>query len=268
MPLRFFTLLLSMLVIAAPRAADEPSLKDVMRRVGAYVASYGETASVIVATERYVQEASGSDTRETARRLLLSDFAIVKSDPAVGWQGFRDVLEVDGTAVSDRRERLARVLIEGGERDGEARRISDESARYNIGRILRNFNVPTTVLFFFTPANRDRFGFSRKRAGDDGVWEIEFKERSRPTLIRSPEGNSVPSRGTLWVRAADGTVVRTLLRADLPRIAEAPTQRGSGAIDVTYRPVPALGMWLPDTMSENFESTRGRAWSSIKGEAT
>ena len=36
----------------------------------------------------------------------------------------------------------------------EARRLSDESARFNIGPIVRNFNVPTAALFFFRPEMR------------------------------------------------------------------------------------------------------------------
>jgi hypothetical protein len=32
---------------------------------------------------------------------------------------------------------------------GDATPIANESARYNMGPVIRNFNVPTTALFFF-----------------------------------------------------------------------------------------------------------------------
>src|SRR5258708_3651060 len=94
----------------------------------------------------------------------------------------------------------------------EARRLSDESARFNIGPFLRNINVPTTALFFFRPENLRRFKLTRKSVGRDGTWEIAFRETERPTLIRTPEGGSGPSEGSVWANCADGTLARTRFR--------------------------------------------------------
>src|SRR5262249_59807420 len=107
-----------------------------------YVASYGEKASIVVCTERYAQDTSRSadDRRET--RTLTSDFAIVKADAIRGWLGFRDVLEVDGKPVADRDDRLVRVLMAAPRRYDEARRLSDERPRYNIGPVQPTFHVP------------------------------------------------------------------------------------------------------------------------------
>ena len=81
----------------------------------------------------------------------MSEFAIVKAAGRVGWSGFRDVVEVDGKPVSDRRDRLLSLLTGPAGGEAELRRIADESARYNVGPVIRNFNVPTTALFFFHP---------------------------------------------------------------------------------------------------------------------
>src|SRR5438128_8314250 len=98
--------------LATPHfVADGPSLKDVLKRMGAYVQSYGEKASIVVGTERYTQGTRGSEDLSAATRFLVSDFAIVKADAMSGWLGFRDVLEVDGKPVGDREERLAHVLM-------------------------------------------------------------------------------------------------------------------------------------------------------------
>src|SRR5258708_9417971 len=197
--------------------------------MGAYVQSYGEKASIVVATERFTQRVSGSPPAPIDHRETVADFAIVKAEGFGGWVGFRDVVEVDGARLTDHQDRLLQVLSASSGSMDEARRLSDESARFNIGPILRNFNVPTTAMFFFRPQNLDRFKFTRKNAGPDGTWEIAFRETERPTLIRTPEGRSVPSEGSVWVNAADGTLVRTHLR--IPVFGAAARESTSAQID-------------------------------------
>jgi hypothetical protein len=257
------------LPIVALSAQPILSVKDVMRRVGAYVAAYGERASIVVATEHYTQGVRSSHPDGPTARRMVADFAIVKVDTLGGWQGFRDVVEVDGQRVSDRDDRLVRLLTESGGRYDEARRLSDESARFNIGAIHRNFNVPTSALFFFTAANLDRFTFAAKAVDRAGIWEIAFRETSRPTLIRTPAGSSIASEGTLWVNPADGTVIRTLLTVEGFAGRERRGTRGSGRVDVTYRRVSDLDMWLPASMDEDFEAARSRLedWEHISGRA-
>ena len=259
---------LLVLIVAAPRPradARAPSVKDVMRRVGAYVDAYGEKASIVVATEEYTQELRATNGRETRR--LLADFAIVKVESLGAWWGFRDVLEVDAMQVRDRDDRLVRLLTESAGRYDEARRLSDESARFNIGGIQRNFNVPTTALFFFRSENHDRFKFTAKGVLRDGIWEIAFRETSRPTLIRTPSGESVISKGSIWVNPADGTVVRTLLEVDGFVSREGRRTTGTGRVDVQYRRVPELDMWLPEWMNEEFNATRAGETETITGRA-
>ena len=168
--------------------------------------------------------------------------------------------------VTDREDRLLQALTTGTGGFDEARRISDESARFNIGPILRNFNVPTTTLFFFAPDNVNRFKFARKDA-TASAWEIAFHETRHPTLIRTPDGASIPAAGTLWVNPQDGTVLRT--RLEVSGFAT-PVHSGDGgthgAIDVTYRHIDALEMWLPDTMVETFEASHGTVVEHTRGE--
>jgi len=257
------------LLAAVPLLAAQPSLsvKDVMKRVERYVAGYGEATAVVVCSERYEQKAQGSGTGADAVRTLTSDFALVYADAIHGWLGFRDVIEVDGRAVSDRDDRLARVLMASQGRFDEARRLSDESARYNIGAIERNFNVPTAALFFFTPDNHDRFTFTARGVASDGTWEIAFKETDRPTLIRTPDGRSIPSSGTLWVEPQTGTILRTSLQIQTIDARGQRTRRGHGQVDVVYRHVDALEMWLPAAMDEQFEVGRDQISDRVTGHA-
>jgi hypothetical protein len=66
---------------------------------------------------------------------------------------------------------------------------------------------------------------------------------------------SVPTDGSIWVDVDTGTVVRTHIHMTLV-VAPPPDDphTGSVEIDVTYRRVAALDMWLPDAMTESYES--------------
>jgi len=132
-----------------------------MRRVAAYVDAYGERAAIVVATERYAQKTTGNTDAPQLERHLVAEFALVRVDTASGWLGFRDVLEVDGRKLPDHESRLVGSLFSGGGY-AEAQRLSDESARFNIGTIERNFNVPTSTLFYFKTNTQDRFRFAAK----------------------------------------------------------------------------------------------------------
>jgi hypothetical protein len=251
-----------------------PALKDVLRAMSAYVQAYGEKTAIVVATERYEQEyttnARGVDniSRPAQHRETVAEFAIVKTGPPEAWVGYRDVIEVDGRRVADRDDRLIDALTGGTAGWDEARRLSGESSRFNIGPVLRNFNVPTTALFFFSRENLDRFSFHRK-AQADGVWEIAFRETKRPTLIRTPAGVSIPSEGSVWVNVAEGTVVRT--RLDVSALLAAgdtnTPMRTHASIDVVYRRVDPLGMWLPAAMTETYDAVRDSAREHIGARA-
>jgi hypothetical protein len=255
-----------------------PSLDDVLQRMSAYAAGYGERAAVIVAVEKYNQRFGSGNPRE-----LVAEFVIVKT--AAGWVGYRDVTAVDGKKVTDSRDRLLSILADPSADPQALRRLSDESARYNIGPISRNFNVPTTVLLLFQPANLARFTF--KRSGTDRidgreVWKIDFTEVKMPTFTMTRAGADVPMSGTLWVIPADGAVVRTQMAlrnfADATTSAQIPapptrsvaeagglssraavaygglrTIESSAEFLVSYRWHQAFAMWLPATMTERYE---------------
>jgi hypothetical protein len=248
-------------------AVRDDSVKEVVRRMAAYVDRYGERASIVVATERYTQRVKSGAQAAARERNTVADFAIVKAQGFGGWVGFRDVVEADGVRISDHEDRLLRVLENVTGSFDEAKRLSDESARFNIGSIARNFNVPTAALFFFGRDNLERFKFTRKSAAG-GLWEVAFRETAHPTLVRTPEGRSIPSEGTVWVSGADGTVVRTRIHMSF-------AARGSGfssssveaEIEVTYTHVPAVGLWLPAAMTESYEMVRGSTRERITTEA-
>jgi VWFA-related protein len=233
-----------------PVASRSPELDGVLQHLGDYVSQYGQQASVIVGVEHYMQHYKNSPVGQPSVRKTTAEYALVKTAGTAEWAGFRDVIEVDGKPVPDRQDRL-KMLFKAGTPDlSEARRIADESARFNIGPTRRNFNDPMSALFFMLPGSQPRFVFTRKgdaKAAGGDAWEIDFEEKSRPTIIQTSEGHDVPSRGTLWIVPADGTVVRTKLV--LSGFA-GPGSRST--LDVTYARDPRLGLWLPVTMSEEY----------------
>jgi hypothetical protein len=268
--------------------AQDPAVADVVKKVGDYVAAYGEKTSAIVGTEKYSQLVTIESQPPIRPKQLLAEFAIVRAGS--GWTGFRDVIEVNGEKVEDRKDRLEKLLAEATGSEADLMRIASENSRYNVGPISRNLGVPTAGLFFFQPANLSRFAFTKKGNkkinGIDTV-ELEFKETQRPTMVMRRSGADVPMEGTLWVVPADGTVVRTRLKmknfADamaLPgqqapamgapvndRVSTGPTRGSSSALDsmasrdletnadieVTYKNNPELGIWLPSDMSEQYQ---------------
>lgn len=283
----FMTLLVVSLAGSAAQAQD-PAVADIVKKVGDYVAAYGEKSSAIVGTEKYSQLVTIETQPSIRPKQLLAEFAIVRAGN--GWTGFRDVIEVNGEKVQDRKDRLEKLLAESTGSEADLLRIASENSRYNVGPISRNLGVPTAGLFFFQPANLARFTFTKKANkkinGVDTV-ELEFKETQRPTMVMRRSGADVPMDGTLWVIPADGTVVRTRLKmknfADaiaLPgqqapgmgaavndKVPTGPTRGSSSALDsmsareletnaeieVTYKNNPELGIWLPSEMSEQYQ---------------
>ena len=257
--------------------SSDPEVADIVQKLGAYVAGYGAKTYAIVGVEKYSQLVLLEGVESPPPRRLVAEFAVVRSD--AGWIGVRDIVEINSKPVEDRKKRLERMLLEMKATEADFRRIASESARFSIGAMHTSLNIPTTALFFFTPENLSRFAFTRKGSKKiDGVEtvELEFKETHRPTLIMKRAGTAVPIEGSLWVVAADGTVVRTRMRvknfADalaMPSEAAGPLTGtrtpsvGGGSyaqeldtyadIQVTYKRIADMGLWLPSEMTEQYQ---------------
>lgn len=245
-----------------PTASAQPSdVKAVLANTAKYLADYEKAFSVVVAEESYVQSlltmVGGRMTRQ--ERTLRSDVL----ETSVGqndWIAFRDVFEVDGQKVRDRDTRLQRLFLDAPtEALTQSRRIVAESARYNLGSLQRNVNVPTMALTYLRAGNQSRSVFADAGRQDvDGVsaMMVTFVERARPTIVRSAT-KDLPATGRFWIEPASGKVLKsevTILGASSP-----------AKIAVTYAAVPKMAMWAPVLMREEYDSTDGR--ERIRGEA-
>jgi hypothetical protein len=156
-----------------------------------------------------------------------------------------DVVEVDGRAVPDR-ESLAALRARRTAQSvfGE---LAARNARFNLGRISRNFNEPTLALAML---DRDRKGvrFARRRVTRTGgatIVTLEFQERERPTLILASGGTPVYSAGELDVDATTGAVLRSVLRLRYGSI--------DATLVTTFAHHDGLGLPVPTLFTERYE---------------
>jgi len=216
---------------AAPSSTDE-----ILARAAAYVADFIQRFSRIVAEERFVQDArrlggkpGGGSARTqsnaksqdlvapgvTLHRELISDYLLVQAPGLAAWHTFRDVFQVDGRPVRDRRERLTDLFLQPSAAGMQrATEIDREGARYNLGDPARTINNPLLVLGFLQSYYQSRFKFSLRdldpEAGRD-VWIVEYKEQTRPTILRRTPDGDLTARGRVWIEARTGRVVKTEL---------------------------------------------------------
>jgi hypothetical protein len=261
-----FLRVLAVFLAAVPALAQTPEVDAVLDKAGDYVTVYEQTFVGVVAEETYRQEVrgrAGTDSRGFAvearsqRRDLKSDMLLVRAPADDRWMQFRDVFDVDGKPVRDRAERLAKLFLQpsaSGQRQVED--ITAESARYNIGRVNRNVNLPVLALTVLEPQNRAWFSFKGSRKSGS-VFELEYQEERGGTLIRTTGDQAMPSRGRFTIDLATGRVLSSEL------IAQNRSLRAQ--IDVTYALEPSMGLFVPREMREKYALKDG---SIIEGKAT
>ncbi len=272
--MRSCTLAVSLVLAAAAAAgvlrAQPPDVEAVVDKARDYVAAYEHDFVGVVAEELYRQDARGGATVSPSgfpvevrsqRRDLKSDVLLVRAPAGDRWQQFRDVFDVDGKPVRDRAERLAKLFLQPSPTaQQQVEAIVTESARYNIGGINRNVNLPTLALAALESENRPWFTFtgSRKKDSPAGpMWELEFREQRMGTLIRTSGDQSLPSRGRFLVEGATGRVLSSELVAESPQL--------RAQIDVTYALESAVGLLVPREMREKYVTKNG---NTIEGRAT
>jgi hypothetical protein len=239
--------------------AQTVRLADVVARLDGYLEGYEERLANVVAEETYRQwvEQGPKDRRSTTSRILSSDFALTLTSERNHWVGYRDTFEVDGVPVRDREERLQQLL--GSGEIGQAARIAEQNARFNLGNDLlaRTINVPTFALEMMHPRFRDRVKVRRTGAevldGRSG-WLIEFREQNLLTFVRTPQGDDQPSRVVALVDIQTGEVLRTALT----------WARVKGSIAVSYGYAPGISVPVPIRMAERFVTGTG---ALVAGEA-
>lgn len=261
-----FTALILVLDAVVARA-QEPTLAEVLARAGAYVTQFQRQLSGVVTEESYVQDITEATTFgprsggrfPVTRRVLKSDLLIVKPEGTERWIQFRDVFDVDGKPVRDRNERLMKLFLNPSTSTAaQVAQIVDESVRYNIGNILRNFNVPLFALLILEPQRQHNFRFTRAEPGppvlDRGLrvlpnaWVVRYQESDRDTMIRTTNDRDLPAHGRFWIEPATGRVLMSELIAEDFAL--------SGTVVVKYQPDVLPDLLVPAVMRERYVERR------------
>jgi hypothetical protein len=233
--------------------AQTATIEAVLRRATTYVAEFVERFSNVVTEERYSQAVrrptQGSNLQIPERRELRSDLIIIKDETAFGWIILRDVFEVDGKPVRDREERLTRLLAQPNPNArAQATRIANESARYNIGPGTRTTNTPELSILFLQASLQPRFTFtlgSRERSMGERVWVVNFREQTRPTLVRGEKDADLPASGRFWIDVDTGQVLQS-------EVTFRPAA-GRWTLTTVFRPDDRLGIAVPVEMREYYQ---------------
>jgi hypothetical protein len=171
------------------------------------------------------------------------------------WLSVRNVLKVDGRAIPDSQNRLARAMQEP-ESGGP---LSPADAV--VARGARSTGNPTHVLLFVVAENQHHFAFTREaleRVNGVQAWKVSFAEREMPR-VAVIGGIGVPSSGAIWI-TDEGIVVRTQVTLDAPRRTLKPRrEKPDASITVDFRRDPAQDLWLPSRMEERYVTVSCRS---------
>jgi hypothetical protein len=248
-------------------AIGQPALADLLDRATRYVLDYEQVFTVLVADEEYVQwierptnpgtnlnraNPGGGMIGGGQRQIVTvkSDFVLVQLGEGQGWMPFRDVFAVNGRETRHQEDRLAKLFLSNNPDAFElATRIHSESKRHDLGNVARTINIPTLAMAFLHPRVRERFSF--KLAGEEVVGartveRVNFRETTRPTLIKTSRGRDLGLEGTLWIDSSTGTIVKTAMIAADPAV--------RAQVTVTFRRDPQLGFWVPELMEEYYKA--------------
>jgi len=267
------TVVIALAIEATAASLDaRPSGKDVIARARAYVDGYRPALATLVAEEHYSQRSRGWT------RSLVSDFALVRADDGM-WVGFRDVWQVDGRELPERRARAERLFGAGRLNWTSARRIIEESARLNLGEGVRDVNTPIVALELLsgsrswccrTRARRQADDKARSgtapgqtdpTAGDSELWAVEVEEKVPPTLVRTPERRPIYARARFLVEGDTGVIRSTEFRVGRPDSLNV-------TLVVTFARHAELGQWLPAEMTETGGPWPGKAsGTTLEGRA-
>ena len=282
-----FTLVLgATLVLAAAQAPGKVPLDILLDRTGWYLDYFVDEFENVVAEERYVQDSSvllpsfspvtggrggaiaqtaPSDLTRARHRELRSDFLLVRSPETEALLPFRDVIDVDGVAVRDREERLARMFLQTSpasarDRMARAQRIQEEGARYNLGSMRSTIGNPVLALGVLQKTYQHRFRFTlgkEDRSAGPGVSVVEYQEISSPAMIRGEAGLDLMAHGRLWIDAVTGRVLKTELQVQQPLI--------RAIVTTTFQFEERSGIAVPQEMREQYTFANG---NRVHGVAT
>jgi hypothetical protein len=228
-------------------AREDAAVQPILRRAAAFVRDLHAQLNGVIADEAYDQSVANplAGAGNGARRSIRSEVLFMTIPDIPDLVFVRTVQSVDGRKVADSTERLDRLFNDPpANPSAYLMQLKQESARFNIGAVLRTTGDPAFALRFLDQKIVPRFVFTRagvERVGAYDAVKLAFAEQDYPTLI-AVNGLSVPASGIVWVNATDGTLLRTNVKVA--------TLDGNASVTVDFQKDDRLQQWVPSRMTE------------------
>jgi hypothetical protein len=196
-------------------AKTDPALKGLLAKAGAYAVGYRKLCRDLVAEERMTQKEYDRKGRLKNQRSFISDYLFVSlpSNPDLTVE-FRDVVSIDGKPVPRRNLGLLELFrSKSSNAFEEARRVTKESTKHNLGR-ERFSNMVNFCLSFLLPVFQRVIEYQsptseNSEEGDRVI--LQFRELTDQTALRAvtPYGKKpIPSQGRIWLSKPDAKVLK------------------------------------------------------------
>ena len=249
------------MVTRAQAPGIDTSARAVIAKAAVYLKDYKEALQFVLCDEATIQDVLNERGSRAAHRETSGEFFLTYLPTEGGWVGVRDIAIVDGVPL-EKRDNLRELLTKASfARIG--RQLADRNARYNIGSISRNVNDPMLSLVILDDKHRERFKFDRRRVEPSATGPmvtITFTERDAPTLVRGADGSQIFAKGELVIDAVTGRLLRTSITLK--------DGKTTGTLTTVFTENQKLGLWLPASLTENYEHTAGRLAEKVLAHST
>lgn len=194
--------------VASSQAA--PTVDDLRKKAGEYIAEYSKTISGVTLEEQFLLvERTGGNTRVPLR--IASDMVLFELDrfPI----GLRDIYAVDTRPVRERQPRVINALKEpAGPNIELVRRYVRENASHLLHNIVLWYTDPLLALQFGSEANQPKITYKidgNKKINGVQVFGLGYKETSETDRVLSQVPGKAKSSGRLWVDPLTGAIHMT-----------------------------------------------------------
>lgn len=193
----------------------DPALRSLLTKAGAYALGYRKLCRELVAEERMTQKEYDRKGRLKNQRSFVSDYLFVSlpSNPDMTVE-FRDVISIDGKPVPGRNQGLLALFqSKSSNAFEEARRVTKESTKHNLGR-ERFSNMVNFCLSFLLPVFQRVIEYQAPESENSEQGDriiLQFRELTEQTALRAvtPYGRKpIPSQGRIWLSKPDARVLK------------------------------------------------------------
>ena len=250
----------AMLLQAAPAAVD---IAQLVKLASGWTARFETSLSGVLFHERYEQSLSADGmtmrmgagaplSRSTGgsgnqgRLFFEANIFLIKPPGASRFVVYRDIYRTGRDDIADHTDRLQALLIENtASAFAQAKRLTDASARFNVGPVDRNINTPTMAFEYLKPEHLARLRVrpvGREIVDGRELIVIEFQEIGSPTLVRGENDADSPATGRYWIDPASGAVPRAAI--------ELKVSPYTGRLEVKLALHDEMKIWVPTELNE------------------